>query len=77
MLTRVLTQGLDVVGGELTVESFEQLVEETESPPTVGSAVMVTRISMDPAKVDENAGFFKSEILLRVKAAPVSGPYGT
>jgi heme-degrading monooxygenase HmoA len=69
-LAELRQQGLDVVGGELTVESFEQLVEEVASPPTVGSALMVTRISMDPAKVDEKVGFFKSEILPRIKAAP-------
>jgi heme-degrading monooxygenase HmoA len=63
-------QGLDVVGGELKVESFEQLVEEMASPPTVGSSLMVTRISMDPSKVDENLGFFKSEVLPRIAAAP-------
>jgi hypothetical protein len=63
-------QGLGVVGGELTVESFEQLVEEVTSPPTPGSALMVTRISMDPSKVDENLGFFKSTILPRITATP-------
>jgi heme-degrading monooxygenase HmoA len=69
-LAELRQQGLDVVGGELTVENFEQLVEEMASPPTVGSALMVTRISMDPAKVDENLGFFKSEVLPRISAAP-------
>ncbi|HEY3096538.1 MAG TPA: hypothetical protein VGK05_06840 [Acidimicrobiia bacterium] len=69
-LAELRQQGLDVVGGQLTVESYEQLVEEVASPPTVGSALMVTRISMDPAKVDENLGFFKSEIVPRIKAAP-------
>ena len=63
-------QALDVMGGELTVDSFEQLVEEIVSPPTVGSALMVTRISMDPSKVDENLVFFKSEIAPRIAAAP-------
>ena len=63
-------QALDVMGGELTVDSFELLVEEIVSPPTVGSALMVTRISMDPSKVDENLGVFKSEILPRITAAP-------
>jgi len=29
---------------------------------------MVTRISMDPAKIDENLAFFKSDILPRIKA---------
>jgi heme-degrading monooxygenase HmoA len=63
-------QGLDVLGGDLTVESFEELVVEMASPPTVGSALMVTRISMDPSKIDENVGFFKSNILPRITAAP-------
>jgi heme-degrading monooxygenase HmoA len=63
-------QGVDVVGGELTVDSFEQVVEEVTSPPTVGSALMVVRTSMDPSKVDENLGFFKSEVLPRIKGAP-------
>jgi heme-degrading monooxygenase HmoA len=69
-LAELRQQGLDVVGGELKVESFEQLVEEVASPPTVGSALMVTRISMDPSKIDENLGFFKSEILPRITASP-------
>jgi hypothetical protein len=69
-LAELRQQGIDVVGGELTVESFEQLVEEMASPPKVGSALMVTRISMDPSKIDENLGFFKSEVLPRITAAP-------
>jgi heme-degrading monooxygenase HmoA len=63
-------KGLDIIGGQLTVESFEQLVEEVASPPTVGSALMVTRISMDPSKIDENLGFFKSEIVPRITSSP-------
>jgi heme-degrading monooxygenase HmoA len=63
-------QALDVMGGELTVESFEELFQEIASPPTIGSPLMITRISMDPSKVDENLGFFKSEIAPRIAAAP-------
>lgn len=69
-LAELRQQGLDVVGGELTVDNFEQLVEEVASPPTVGSALMVTRISMDPSKVDENVAFFRSEVLPRIAAIP-------
>ena len=69
-LAELRQQGLDVVGGELTVESFEQLVEEMASPPPVGSALMVTRISMDPSKIDENLAFFKREVVPRITAAP-------
>ena len=63
-------QGIDVLGGDLTVESFEELVVEMASPPPVGSALMVTRISMDPSKIDEYVGFFKSSIVPRITAAP-------
>ena len=69
-LAEVRQEALDTVGGDLKVESFEELVEEAASPPTPGSALMVTRISMDPTKIDENLGFFKSEIVPRIKAAP-------
>jgi hypothetical protein len=31
---------------------------------------MVTRISMDPSKIDENLGQFQSQILPQIKAAP-------
>lgn len=63
-------QGLDVVGGELTVDNYEELVQEMASPPPVGSALMITRISMDPSKVDENLRFFRSEVAPRITAAP-------
>jgi heme-degrading monooxygenase HmoA len=70
-LAGVRQQGLDALGGsELTVENFEELVQEVASPPTVGSALMITRVSMDPSKIDENLGFFKSEIAPRIAAAP-------
>jgi hypothetical protein len=41
---------------------------EVGDPPGPGSALMVTRISMDPAKIDENLAFFKSDVLPRIKA---------
>lgn len=63
-------QGNDIVGGELTVDNYEQVVEEMASPPTPGARLSVTRISMDPAKIDDNLGFFKSEVLPRIKASP-------
>ena len=69
-LVELRQQALDIMGGELTVESFEELVQEVASPPTVGSALMVTRLSMDPSKIDENLGFFKSDIVPRITAAP-------
>jgi heme-degrading monooxygenase HmoA len=69
-LAGIRQQGLDVVGGELTVDNFELVVDEMASPPPVGSALMITRISMDPSKIDENLGFFRSEVAPRITAAP-------
>jgi len=67
-LAKVRQESIDIVGGELTVETFEQLLAEVDHPPGPGSALMVTRISMDPAKIDENFAFFKSDVLPRFKA---------
>ena len=55
---------------EMTVENFDDRVLEMGRPPEVGSRLMVTRISMDPAKVAENAETFKQEVVPQVKAAP-------
>ena len=71
VLAPVRAEAADVVGGTLKVENFEELVAEMgESPPGPGSALMVTRISMDPGKVDDNIAFFKSEVAPQIKASP-------
>jgi heme-degrading monooxygenase HmoA len=69
-LAALREQGVGVIGGDLRVANFEVLVSEIAVPPTVGSALMVTTISMDPAKIDENAAFFRNEIVPRIKASP-------
>jgi len=57
-----------VIGGEMKVENFEQLVAEVgQPPPERGSALMLTRISMDPSKVEENLAYFKSDVAPRMK----------
>jgi heme-degrading monooxygenase HmoA len=71
VLAPVRSRGAQVVGGDLKVENFEQLAAEIGNPPPgPGSALMVTRISMDPSKIDDNLAFFKSEIAPRIKASP-------
>lgn len=57
-------------GAELTVETFEQRAVEISRPPAVGCRLIVTRISMDPAKVDENIEYFKQEIVPQITSAP-------
>jgi len=59
-----------VIGGEMKIEKYELLVSEVgEEPPRPGSALMVTRISMDPGMVDENLEFFRSDVVPRIKAS--------
>jgi heme-degrading monooxygenase HmoA len=69
-LGKARQEAAKLVGGDLSVETFELLVAEMREPADVGSALMVTRLSMEPAKIDENLGFFTSEVLPRITAAP-------
>lgn len=61
-------EGLRAVGGEMTVETFEELLWEIEQPPKVGCSLLLRRFSMDPAKAEENIGFFRQEVLPELKA---------
>jgi heme-degrading monooxygenase HmoA len=66
--TRDEARGL--LGAQLTVETFEEMVVEVSRPPEVGSALMVTRISMDPARIDEILEVFKQNVAPEIKASP-------
>lgn len=63
-------QGLEIIGGKMSVETFEEMSTEIASPPKAGSPLTVTRISMDPSKVEENTAFFKSVVQPRIVASP-------
>lgn len=52
------------------VENFEQTMMEQATPPAPGAALMVTRVSMDPARVDDNEAYFKSEVAPVMKKQP-------
>lgn len=69
VLASIRQDATEIIGGELKVENFEQLVADVgQPPPGPGSALMVTRISMDPAKIDENIAYFKSDVAPHLKA---------
>ena len=70
MLAPTRQEAAEVIGGEMKVEKYEQLVAEVgQVPPGPGSALMVMRISMDPAKIDDNTAFFKSDVAPRITAS--------
>jgi heme-degrading monooxygenase HmoA len=63
-------EGLGIIGGQLGVQNYEQLLlEEGDTPPAPGSALMLTPISMEPAKIDENFAFFRSDVLPQIVAS--------
>jgi heme-degrading monooxygenase HmoA len=69
VLAKSREEGQRIVGGELTLELFEQVVWEVLQPPAPGkSRLQIRRISMDPAKVEENIQFFKDVVLPDMKA---------
>lgn len=68
---KVRQEALGVIGGDVTVETFEQVVADIgDPPPAVGCSLRVIRTKMDPARVDDNIEFFRSEIVPRIKATP-------
>jgi heme-degrading monooxygenase HmoA len=59
-----------IVGGTLSVETFEETALQVAKPPSVGSALLVRRISMDPARIDENSEFFRSTVMPQITSQP-------
>jgi len=69
-LAKTREEAQTVIGGTMTIETFEELVLDVIEAPVVGSSLLIRRVSMDPAKVDENVDFFKREVLPQIKANP-------
>lgn len=69
-LVKAREEGRRVIGGEITVEHFEELLVEIANPPMPGCSLLLRRISMDPAKIDENLSYFRQEVLPQIKANP-------
>ena len=69
-LAKTRAEGQKIIGGERTVESFEEILFETKQPPGPGVALLVRRVSMDPAKVDDNIEFFRTTILPQIQETP-------
>lgn len=67
-LVKAREEGQQVIGGGFTVEHFEEMLVETAQPPAVGCSLLIRRFSMDPAKIEENLGFFRRDVLPRITA---------
>ena len=69
-LGKARDEALKIVGGELTVENFEEVVLEMVRPASPGCGLFVTRVHMDPSVLEENVEFFKGEVLPQIKSQP-------
>ena len=70
-LAKTRVDGLQIIGGTMTLELFEELVWEVAERPVAGSSLIrLRRISMDPARVDENLEFFLSVAVPELRSAP-------
>ncbi|HET7309815.1 MAG TPA: hypothetical protein VFJ17_00655 [Mycobacteriales bacterium] len=69
-LLKVREEGAKVIGGQMSVETFEEMVLEAVAPPKEGASLLIRRVSMDPAKIDENLAFFKETVLPQIKESP-------
>ena len=53
-VSKVRQEAVQIMGGSVTVETFEQVIDEVgDTPPTIGCTVLVRRLKGDPARLDE------------------------
>lgn len=69
-LGKAREEALGIVGGDLTVETFEEVVLDMVRPPAPGCGLFITRVHMDLSLVDGNIEFFKSQVLPQIKSQP-------
>jgi heme-degrading monooxygenase HmoA len=70
-VSKLRTEAMAALGGQISVETMEQMVGEVARPQDmVGCPLRIVRVKMDPAKVDEHVAFFRSDVLPEMKAAP-------
>lgn len=71
MADKVRADAFKVMGGQPTVERFEQLVWETGTvPPGPGARLHVRRLRMDPDRIEDNLGYFQREVLPDIQSTP-------
>lgn len=67
-LSKLRDDARDQLATGLTVELFEQKNRLISQPPTVGNSAMITRITLDPARIDDALAYVEREIAPQVTA---------
>jgi hypothetical protein len=71
VVSKVRAEAAQVFGGSVTVETFEQVIEETGAiPPAVGCALIIRRTNLEPARVNEGVEFLRVQAVPMVKETP-------
>ena len=69
-LADVRDEGREIIGGDMTVENFEEVLVNVKAPPAPGKALFVQRARMDPSRMADNIAFFEGEIAPKIAANP-------
>jgi heme-degrading monooxygenase HmoA len=59
-----------VVGGVMTVESYEQTTEAIARLPVPGNTLIMTRLTVHPSTIDDQVAFFERDLLPTIEAQP-------
>ena len=67
-LTKAREGAAEAAGGALITENFEIAVTERRAVPDPGATVQMTRVQLDPARLDAGLAFVRDELLQRLSA---------
>ena len=59
-----------IIGGVMTVETYEQTTEAISRAPVTGNTVVVTRMTVHPSIIDDQVAFFERDLLPTIEAQP-------
>ena len=59
-----------IIGGVMTIETFEQTTEAISRAPVAGNTMVVTRLTVNPSDIDEQIAFFERDLLPTIEAQP-------
>ncbi len=69
-VSKVRDEAARIIGGTLSVKLYEQTVFEAAKAPAVGTSLLIRGLRMDPAVIDQNLEYFRTEVLPQIKAQP-------
>lgn len=57
-----------IIGGVMTVETYEQTTEAISRAPVAGNTMVVTRMTLAPSDIDDQIAFFERDLLPTIEA---------